>query len=106
MNTSINARIMHVARKGISPGRSRALDKVSNGTRMLAHVDMRSAAGRRFRHLVDSYSAELGAELSEAELSLVRQACALQLQAERMQGAIVRGELVDSDALIRLSSTS
>jgi hypothetical protein len=50
---------MHAARKEISPGRSRALDKVSNGTRMLAHVDMRSAAGRRFRHLVDAYSAEL-----------------------------------------------
>jgi hypothetical protein len=97
---------MHAARKEISPGRSRALDKVSNGTRMLAHVDMRSAAGRRFRHLVDAYSAELGTELSEAELSLVRQACALQLQAERMQGAIVRGEVVDSDALIRISSTS
>jgi hypothetical protein len=53
-------------------------------------IDMGSAAGRRFRHLVDSYSAELGTELSEAELSLVRQACALQLEAERMQAAIVR----------------
>jgi hypothetical protein len=58
---------------------------------MLAHVDMRSAAGRRFRHLVDAYSAELGTD-SEAEWSLVRQACALQLQAEWMQGAIVGGE--------------
>jgi hypothetical protein len=106
MNLSNNARTSRAARKEISPGRSKTLDKVSNGTRMLAHVDMRSAAGRRFRHLVDAYSAELGTELSEAELSLVRQACALQLQAERMQGAIVRGEVVDSDALIRVSSTS
>ena len=38
--------------------------------------------------------------------SLVRQAVALQLQAERMQEMIVRGEAVDSDALIRVSSTS
>ena len=44
--------------------------------------------------------------MSEAEKSLVRQAVALQLQAERMQEAIVRGEAVDSDQLIRLSGTS
>jgi hypothetical protein len=36
----------------------------------------------------------------------VRQAVALQLQAERMQEAIVRGETVDADQLIRVSSTS
>ena len=106
MNSSITAQTTRAVRKEITSGRSKALDKVSNGTRMLAHVDMRSAAGRRFRHLVDAYSAELGNDLSEAELSLIRQACALQLQAERMQGAIVRGEAVDSDALIRISSTS
>lgn len=97
---------MHAARKEISPGRSRALDKISNGTRMLAGTDMRTANGRRFRHLVDAYAAELGSDLSEAELSLIRQAVALQLEAERMQAAIVRGEAVDSDQLIRLSSTS
>jgi hypothetical protein len=106
MESSNTARTMRAARKDIGPGPSKALDKVSNGTRMLAHVDMRSAAGRRFRHLVEAYSAELGPELSEAELSLVRQACALQLQAERMQGAIVRGETIDADQLIRVSSTS
>jgi hypothetical protein len=106
MNRSINARTMHAARKEISPGRSRALDKVSNGTRMLPDVDMRSAAGRRFRHLVGAYSDELGNDLSEAELSLIRQAVALQLEAERMQAAIVRGEAVDADQLIRVSSTS
>lgn len=44
--------------------------------------------------------------LSEAERSLVRQAVGLQLQAELMQAAIVRGEPVDSDALIRVSGTS
>ena len=38
--------------------------------------------------------------------SLVRQAVALQLQAERLQEMIVRGEAVDSDLLIRVSSTS
>jgi len=73
---------------------------------MLEGVDGRSAGARRFRDLVNAYEAELGGVLSEAERSLVRQAVGLQLQAERMQGAIVRGEPVDSDALIRVSSTS
>jgi hypothetical protein len=70
------------------------------------NVDGRTIAARRFRDLTNSYSAELGGELSEAERSLVRQAVALQLQAELMQAAIVRGEPVDADQLIRVSSTS
>jgi hypothetical protein len=56
--------------------------------------------------LVDAYSNELGGELSEAERSLVRQAAALQLQAEKMQEAFVQGQPVDADQLIRVSSTS
>jgi hypothetical protein len=80
--------------------------RVSNGTRLLENVDGRSSSARRFRDLTQAYSNELGGELSEAERSLVRQAVALQLQAERMQEAIVRGEPVDADQLIRVSSTS
>jgi hypothetical protein len=66
-------------------------DKITNG-QLLMNFDLRSSPGRRFRHLVDCYSRELGPESSDAELSLVREAVALQLQAERMQEAIVRGE--------------
>ena len=106
MYSYIIARSTRIARREIAPGRNRALDKVSNGTCLLPDVDMRSASGRRFRHLVGAYSDELGNNLSEAELSLIRQAVALQLEAERMQAAIVRGEAVDADQLIRVSSTS
>jgi hypothetical protein len=56
--------------------------------------------------LVQSYAAELGGELTEPERALVRQAVALQMQAEAMQEAIVAGEKVDPDLLIRVSSTS
>jgi hypothetical protein len=49
MEPSSIVRLVCVPRKKINPGRSKALDKVSNGTRMLAHV--RSAAGHRFRPL-------------------------------------------------------
>jgi hypothetical protein len=101
-----DAQIMHATRSNVSYARSTTRDKVSNGRLLGTHVDLRSAAGRRFRYLVASYADELGGELSEAERSLVRQAVTLQMQAERMQEAVVRGEAIDSDVLIRLSSTS
>jgi|SRR5579883_1745749 len=78
--------------------------KVSNGTRLLANVDLRSSSARRFRDLVRSYEAELGGNLTELERGLIKQAAALSLRTEQMQEAIVRGDAVDADALIRLSS--
>ena len=44
--------------------------------------------------------------MSEVERDLIRQAAGLTLRAEQLQGAIVRGEAVDNDELIRLSSTA
>jgi hypothetical protein len=94
---------MHTTSKPVS---SRAYDRVSNGRLLSPGIDLRSAGGRRFRFLVQSYAAELGGELTEPERALVRQAVALQMQAEAMQEAIVAGEKVDADLLIRVSSTS
>jgi hypothetical protein len=94
------------ARNSVAATRPTSPSRITNRTRLLENVDGRSSSARRFRDLVRAYEAELGGDLSEAERSLVRQAVALQLQAERMQAPIVRGELVDSDALIMVSRTS
>ena len=67
---------------------------------------MRSAAGRRFRHLVQSYGAELGGALSEVDQSLVKQAASLTLAAERLSSEVVNGAPIDSDSLIRISGES
>lgn len=85
------------------PARARA--SVTNGTRLLAGVDGRSASARRFRDLVAELKAEYGGdrELTAAELGAIRQAAAMMLHAEQLQAAVVRGESVDSDTLIRLS---
>ena len=80
-------------------------DRVSNG-RLLDGVDLRSSAGRRFRYLVKAYSDDLGGDLSEADLGLVKQVVALQMRSETMQAAIVRGEAVDADQLIRITGTA
>ena len=78
---------------------------VSNGTRLLVGVDGRSALARRFRDLIAELTAEAGGRegLSAAECSAIRQAAAMMLRAEQVQAAIVKGEFVDNDELIRLS---
>ena len=70
----------------------------------LPRADGRTIAARRFRDLVEAYSAELGGALTEAERSLVQQAAAVQIQCEELQRALVEGRDIDSDMLIRLSS--
>ena len=82
------------------------LDKVSNGTRLLAgRVDLRSAAARRYRHLIATFTAEIGGNPTELERGLIKQAAALTLKSEDLQAAIVAGQDgADPDAIIRLSS--
>jgi hypothetical protein len=63
-------------------------------------------AARRFRDLIQLYEAEIGGEMSEVERGLIKQAAALTMTAERMQADIINGLPVDSDALIRLTSTA
>jgi hypothetical protein len=79
---------------------------VTNGSRLLEGIDGRSPLARRFRDLIKAYEAEIGGELTEVERGLVKQAAALTLRAEQMQAAIVRGEPIDNDQLIRISGTA
>lgn len=86
-----------------------ARSAVSNGSRLLDGVDGRGAVARRFRDLIaDLVREEFGGceKLSIGELGLLRQAAALILQAEQLQAALVRGEAVDGDELVRVSSES
>jgi hypothetical protein len=84
--------------------RTNGRDRITNGRLLPGHIDLRSAAARRFRHLISSYVAELGLKPSESQMSLIRQISTLQLQIENLQGAVVGGQTVLSDELIRLSS--
>jgi hypothetical protein len=84
-----------------------ARSRVTNG-KPFDGVDGRSANARRFRDLIDAFSRDLGgmSQLSEADRSLVRQAATLTVRSEQLQAAIVRGEPVDPDELIRLTNTA
>jgi hypothetical protein len=84
--------------------RTNGRDRVSNGRLSAGDVDLRSAPARRFRYLINAYSAELGDELTELDRATVRQAATVQLAIENLQAEMLRGGPVDPDAIIRLSS--
>jgi hypothetical protein len=71
---------------------------------LLVGIDKRSPTARRYRDLVQAYKAEIGGDLSQRDMAMVKQAAALAIQSEMMQADIVNGKMVDSDDLIRLSS--
>ena len=71
----------------VPPPRTRSA--ISNGSRLLANVDARSAGARRFRDLVRAFSADLGDNLSEGDLALVRQAATLIQRGEQFAGLAV-----------------
>ncbi|MGB3864519.1 MAG: hypothetical protein WBA29_02680 [Xanthobacteraceae bacterium] len=79
---------------------------VSNGSRLLDGIDGRSAQARRFRDLCRSYEAEIGGAVSAVERDMIRQAAALTLRSEQMQAAIVNGEAIDSDQIVRISGAA
>jgi hypothetical protein len=97
---------MHALRTNNAGGRATTRSKISNRSRMLPGVDGRSSAARRFRDICANYEAQFGGNISELERDLIRQAAGLTLRAEQLQGAIVRGEPVSNDELVRISSTA
>jgi hypothetical protein len=92
-----------------SADRSRTLrSRVTNGTQLLAGVDGRTAAARRYRDLAISLADDLGGagSLTEAQSALVRQAAAMIVQSEKLQGEVLRGEVVNSEQLVRLANAA
>jgi hypothetical protein len=77
---------------------------VTNGSKLLVGIDMRSPTARRFRDLVQAFKAEVGGDLSQTEMAMIKTAASLALSNELRQADLVNGKTVDPDELIRLSS--
>lgn len=97
---------MQTQRRHTGPNCLTTRSRQSNGKQLLPSVDGRTTTARRYRDICRSYEAECGTPVSEVERDMIRQAAGLTLRAEQLQAAIVRGEAVDDDQLIRLSSTA
>lgn len=95
-------------RLSFDPMPSKVRSRVSNGSKLLAKVDGRSADARRYRDLVISFADDLGGvdKLTEAEKALCRQAAASIVAAERVQAEIVAGRDVDLEQLTRLTNVT
>jgi hypothetical protein len=79
---------------------------VTNGKRLFVEGDGNSAWSRRYRDLVAGHVSDLGGSsvLSEAQLSLVRRASAIECELEQMEGRLSMGEEVDLDVFTRSAS--
>ncbi|CAJ0869658.1 hypothetical protein AMST5_02157 [freshwater sediment metagenome] len=77
--------------------------KVTNGSKLMPGLDGRSVWGRRFYDLCASHAADAGGPeiLSEAQLSLIRRASALEVTLERFELDMAEGRDVDLDLYAR-----
>ena len=98
-----------IERAGFAPRPVNNRARVTNGSRLLAGVDGRSAEARRYRDLVSSFAADLGGDpikLSELVKALIRQTAAAVVVSERLQARIVRDEVVDLEQATRVANTA
>ncbi len=97
---------MSTHRNQIDSTSTRNRSAISNGSWLLEGVDNRSALGRRFRDLCTSFADDLGgaASLNEPQRALIRQVASVTVESEKLQAAIVKGETVDHENLVRLNN--
>jgi hypothetical protein len=79
---------------------------VTNGKRLFVDGDSNSAWSRRYRDLIAGHVADMGgqSELSEAQLSLVRRASAIECELEQQEGKLSQGEEINLDEFTRAAS--
>jgi hypothetical protein len=68
--------------------------------------DGRRSAARRYRTIVQAFTAEIGGDLSEAERGLVEQAAMLALRVEQLTADVINGAPVDDALIVKLAGAS
>jgi hypothetical protein len=79
---------------------------ITNGRMFDRSVDGRSAASRRFKDVCAALTRDLGAAPTITDLTLIRQAAALTIRAEAMQAALVNGEAIADEDLVRIANAT
>jgi hypothetical protein len=89
--------------RGLRIRGAKARSKVTNGVKLIAGLDGRSVWGRRFYDLCASHAADAGGPetLSEAQISLIRRASALEVTLEMLEKDMAEGRDVDLDQYSR-----
>jgi hypothetical protein len=89
------------------PGKpKRTRSRVTTGRAVFVEGDGNSRWARRYRDLISAHCQDLGGVdvLSEAQLSLIRRASAIELELEQAEGKLSMGEAVDLDSFTRAAS--
>jgi hypothetical protein len=83
-----------------------ARSKVANGKQLVGGIDGRSAGARRFKDLCTDLAADLGGDLGEAQRLEIRTVAGIVVHAEQLTAAMINGQKVDTEQLIRLANTA
>jgi hypothetical protein len=85
-----------------------ARSRITNGSRLVRGVDGRSAAGRRYRDLIENLGADLGGleKIGEAERVTIHQAATLILRCESLRADLLNGLPVDDEQLTRMANVA
>ena len=70
----------------------------------LKMVDLRASWARRHKELATAFATDLGADLTEADRSVIDFAATVAIEAERIKARQLNGEAIDLDALVRLAN--
>jgi hypothetical protein len=95
--------------KGGQAGDARhARSAVSNGSKVLEGADGRTKAGRRYRDLINDFTAEIGGgDLTPSETTIVRNAAMAAMRGEELQAKMIAGdEDVSDEDCVRLGNLS
>jgi hypothetical protein len=78
---------------------------VTSGRKLFVEGDPNSAWSRRYHDLVVGHATDLGGydTLSNAQMSLIRRAAAIEAELERLDSLMSRGEEVDMDSYARVA---
>jgi len=84
----------------------RKLSGVSTGRRLFVEGDGNSAWSRRYRDLIAGHISDLGgpSALSEAQISLIKRASAIETELEQLEGKLSQGEEINLDEFTRAAS--
>jgi len=103
---AIEARVNDGDRAKVRAKAKRPRSAITSGRKLFVEGNPNSAWSRRYHDLVVGHISDLGGRdmLSEAQLSLIRRASAIECELERLDAALSLGEAVDLDSYGRATS--
>jgi hypothetical protein len=94
------------ARRSVASPKPEQRSRITNGSALLAGIDGRSAAARRYKDIVRAILADQGGaeQCSETKLHMIRRFAAITVAAEGIESRLANGEPINVDEHARLAT--